>query len=58
MCKVLGVSKSGDYIWLKRPVSKQKKKKAKLTAKIKRIHIQYKGIYVALRLLKSWLLKG
>lgn len=45
MCKVLGVSKIGYYIWLKRPVSNQKKVKAKLTAKIKRIHIQSRGIY-------------
>lgn len=43
--KVLGVSKSGYYTWLKRPVSNQKKLKAKLTDKIKRIHIQSNGIY-------------
>lgn len=45
MCQVLGVSKSGYYEWLKRPVSKRKKAKAKLTAKIRRIHLQSKGIY-------------
>lgn len=45
MCQVLGVSKSGYYEWLKRPVSKRKKVKAKLTAKIRRIHLQSKGIY-------------
>lgn len=45
MCKVLAVSKSGYYIWLKRPVSNQKKKKAKLAAKIKHIHVQSRGIY-------------
>lgn len=45
MCKVLGVSKSGYYMWLKRPTSMQKKAKAKLTAKIKCIPIQSRGIY-------------
>ena len=45
MCQVLGVSKSGYYEWLKRPVSNQKKAKAKLVAKIRRIHLQSRGIY-------------
>ncbi len=45
MCQVLGISKSGYYMWLKRPTSIRKKAKANLTAKIKRIHIQSRGIY-------------
>ena len=40
MCKVLGVSKSGYYMWLKGPISNQKKLKVKLTTKIKRVHVE------------------
>ena len=58
MCKVLGVSKSGYYIWLKRPVSNQKKIKAKLTAKIKRIHVQSKGIYGSPKITKVLAAEG
>lgn len=58
MCKVLGVSRSGYYIWLKRPVSNQKKIKAKLTAKIKRIHVQSKGIYGSPKITKVLAAEG
>ena len=58
MCKVLGVSKSGYYSWLKRPVSNQKKEKAKLTAKIKRIHVQSRGIYGSPKITKVLVEEG
>jgi putative transposase len=45
MCKVLGVSKSGYYAWEKREMSQQKIRKGKLTAKIKRAHLESRGVY-------------
>nr|WP_259457969.1 IS3 family transposase [Salipaludibacillus neizhouensis] len=45
MCQVLGVSKSGYYAWLKRPKSNQKKKREKLTSRIKRIHLESRNTY-------------
>lgn len=45
MCQVLDVSKSGYYSWLKRKPSKQRLRKAKLAAKIIRIHIESRKIY-------------
>lgn len=45
MCQVLDVSKSGYYAWLKRKPSKRAQRKATLTSKIKRIHIESKRIY-------------
>ena len=58
MCQVLGVSKSGYYIWLKRPTSMQKQKKDKLTAKIKRIHVQSRGIYGRPKITKVLAIEG
>src|SRR5699024_5410371 len=45
MCQVLGVSKSGYYEWKDRPESKQKKRKEKLTAQVKRVFIESKRRY-------------
>lgn len=45
MCKVLGVSKGGYYEWRDRPQSKQKKRKEKLTAQVKRVFIESKKRY-------------
>jgi putative transposase len=45
MCQVLGVAKSGYYAWKKREKSQQKKRKEKLAAKIKRAHLESRGLY-------------
>lgn len=45
MCEVLGVSKSGYYAWLNRPKSEQKKRRERLTARIKRIYLESRKIY-------------
>lgn len=58
MCQTLGVSKSGYYTWLKRPLSKKKQDKAKLTAKIRRIHIQSRGIYGSPKITQMLALEG
>ena len=45
MCQVLNVSKNGYYSWLKHKPSKQRLRKAKLTAKIIRIHTESRKVY-------------
>lgn len=45
MCRVLKVSRSGYYQWLKRPVSNRKQKDAELKEKIVQIHEQSRGTY-------------
>ena len=45
MCRVLGVSRSGYYAWLKRPPSKRAWRDAELLEKIKTIHKRSRGTY-------------
>ena len=45
MCRVLGVSRSGYYAWLKRPPSKRARRDAELLEKIKTIHKRSRGTY-------------
>jgi transposase InsO family protein len=45
MCQVLGVSKSGYYAWLKRPKSEQSERREKVTAHIKRVHLESRQTY-------------
>lgn len=45
MCKVLGVSRSGYYAWIKRPESERKKQNDVLIAEIRRIHDESRGTY-------------
>ncbi len=44
-CRVLGVSRSGFYEWLKRPLSVRKTENQKLWEKIKKIWEESRGIY-------------
>jgi putative transposase len=45
MCEVLGVSKSGYYDWLKRPLSNQAKRRQELTKEVIRVHRDSHQIY-------------
>ncbi|WP_259458015.1 IS3 family transposase [Salipaludibacillus neizhouensis] len=58
MCQVLGVSKSGYYAWLKRPKSNQKKKREKLTSRIKKIHLESRNTYGSPKITKVLQGKG
>lgn len=53
MCKVLGVSKSGYYTWLKRPKSKQLKRKEKLIGQIKRVYLESRRNYGSPKITKQ-----
>ena len=50
MCRCLGVSTSGYYDWLKRPLSVTKRKNIRLLAKIKAIHEDSLGVMGAPRM--------
>lgn len=58
MCEVLGVSKSGYYAWRNRPKSKQKERKEKLTAQIKRIHLESRKNYGSPKITKQLQVEG
>ena len=45
MCRVLGLSPSGYYAWLKRPLSARAQRDAELVTKIRRIHDDNRGVY-------------
>jgi putative transposase len=49
MCRVLGVSRSGYYAWLKREPSAREKANAELLETIREIHAESDGTYGALR---------
>ena len=55
MCRVLGVSPSGYYAWVKRPASARALRDAALTAEIRAAHAVSKGTYGAPRL--QWILR-
>lgn len=50
MCRILGVSPSGYYAWVKRPASARALMDAALTAEIRAAHAASKGAYGAPRL--------
>ena len=51
MCRVLGVSRSGYYAWMSRPVSPRQASNERLLAEIRRIHGQAREVYGAI---KTW----
>lgn len=53
MCRVLEVSKSGFYDWLKREVSRRKKYNLLLLSVIKEIHSASDGVYGAERIYRK-----
>lgn len=50
MCRVLEVSRSGYYAWLKRPPSKRTQEDTRLTTRIRELHTRSKGTYGAPRI--------
>jgi putative transposase len=50
MCRVLEVSTSGYYAWLKRPPARRAQEDEVLTREIKKIHDRSRGTYGALRI--------
>lgn len=58
MCDVLGVSKSGYYVWKKRPKSQQKIRKEKLTAQIKHEYLDSRKNYGSPKITKKLNKKG
>jgi putative transposase len=50
MCRVLGVSRSGYYAWVERPVSDTAQRREKLRTQIREIHAEMKGRYGSPRL--------
>jgi putative transposase len=53
MCRVLGVSTSGYYAWLKRPPSRRARKDLDLTVRIRTAHDRSRGTYGAPRILRD-----
>jgi putative transposase len=45
MCDVLGVSRSGYYVWRKRPESNRKRRDRSLKARIRQVHQESRGTY-------------
>jgi putative transposase len=50
MCRLLGVSTSGFYAWLKRPASARARRDAELADKVEAIHSRSRGTYGAPRI--------
>ncbi|WP_249365710.1 IS3 family transposase [Cytobacillus citreus] len=52
MCKVLGVSKSGYFKWIKRPKSSRQKKHEELSQQVLKTHIEFKQRYGSIKITK------
>jgi len=57
-CRVLRVSKSGYYRWLKSPVGKRQQRKAELVASIRAVHEDSRRVYGSPRITKALEAKG
>ena len=58
MCKLLRVSRSGFYAWLKHEASAREKADAELLEKIERVHAESRGIYGAPRVHEMLIREG
>lgn len=58
MCKVLNVSTSGYYYWMKHPVSKREKRNKELLCKIKQVYDKSKRTYGSPRITKELNMTG
>lgn len=57
-CRVLQVSRSGFYAWLKRPQSKRDEENHKLVEQMRKIHEESRGTYGSPRIAKALSSKG
>jgi putative transposase len=53
MCKVLGVSKSGYFKWVKRPKSERQELHEKLSQEILKTHLEFKQRYGSIKITKT-----
>ncbi len=53
MCAAFGISKSGYYAWLKRPLSQRKQNRMELVANIRAIYEDSDGVYGAPKITKT-----
>ena len=53
MCRVLGVSRSSYYRWIKNPINKREQKQMELSCKIKEAYFDAKGRNGSPRLAKD-----
>ena len=58
MCKVLKISRSGYYYWLKHPEGRTKKRNKELLLQIKIIYKNSKGTYGSPRITKELQMSG
>ncbi|WP_094194707.1 IS3 family transposase [Bacillus thuringiensis] len=58
MCQVFGVSRSGYYAWLKRPISSQKNRKEQLIKQVRNEYLQSNQIYGSPKITKELQKKG
>jgi putative transposase len=58
ICRVLKVSRSGFFAWLKRPVSKRQRRQQELIEKIRAVHQENRELYGRPRVYRSLLIDG
>ena len=58
MCRVLRVSRSGFFAWLKRPASQRSKRQAELVKKIRIAHQENRELYGSPRVHRALLIDG
>ena len=58
MCRVLKVSRSGFFAWLKRPVSARHRRQEQLIEKIRLVHQQNRELYGSPRVHRALLIEG
>ena len=58
MCRVLSVSPSGYYGWLRRSISQRAKENELLLTEIRRIHVEYRQAYGSLKVWKELKVRG
>jgi putative transposase len=45
ICRVLGVSRSGFFAWLKRGISRRRQRRQELAVKVRTVHREHRGVY-------------
>jgi putative transposase len=58
ICRVLKVSRSGFFAWLKRPISKRQRRREELIEKIRAVHQKNRQLYGSPRVHRSLLIDG